>query len=213
MPDRDAPKSVIRRLPVYVRILDNMIRNDIDIISSRELSEVTGFTAEQIRKDLAYFGAFGTRGTGYNTNVLREKILEIIGLNEQTNIIVVGSGHLGIALARHNIRKNPYVNVVAIFDIDPEIIGGEILGVKIMPPSKLPEVVAEYRVKVAILTVPAAHAQNAVEPIIKNGINVIFNLTTAKLEVPGHIHVHNVDLSIELQSLIYYATHEKDSVR
>ncbi len=210
MPDRGAPKSVIRRLPVYVRILDNMIRNDIEIISSRELSEVTGFTAEQIRKDLAYFGAFGTRGTGYNTSVLREKILEIIGLNEQTNIIVVGSGHLGIALARHNIRKNPYVNVVAIFDIDPEIIGGEILGVKIMPLSKLPEVVAEYRAKVAILTVPAAHAQNAVEPIIKSGISVIFNLTTAKLEVPGHIHVHNVDLSIELQSLIYYATHEKE---
>ncbi len=206
MGDKEAPKSVIKRLPVYLRVLDNLIRNDIEIISSRELSDDTGFTAEQIRKDLAYFGAFGTRGTGYNTSFLRDKIIEIIGLNEQTNIIVVGTGHLGVALTRYSVRKNPYVNVVAAFDIDPDLIGQKILDVEIIHISRMPEIVTRYNVKVAILAVPAEHAQKAVEYVIKSEIKVIFNFATTKLVVPEDVHVHNVDLSIELQSLIYYAT-------
>lgn len=210
MVDKGAPKSVIKRLPVYLRILDNLISNDVEIISSRELSEDTGFTAEQIRKDLAYFGAFGTRGTGYNTYYLREQILDIIGLNEQTNIVVVGAGHLGIALARYNIRKNPYVNVVAAFDIDPSLVGGKILDVEIFHTSKMQAIVEQYHVKVAVLAVPANHAQNAVKHIVQSGIKVIFNFATTKLIVPQDVHVHNADLSIELQSLIYYATHRKD---
>ena len=206
MGDKEAPKSVIKRLPVYLRNLDNLIRNDVEIISSRELSDDTGFTAEQIRKDLAYFGAFGTRGTGYNTYYLREKILEIIGLNEQTNIIVVGTGHLGIALARYNIRKNPYVNVVAAFDIDPSLIGNKIIDAEIFHTSKMQEIVERFNVKVAVLAVPANDAQSAVEHIVKSGIKVVFNFATTKLIVPEDVHVHNADLSIELQSLIYYAT-------
>ena len=95
MSRRKAPKSVVKRLPVYLRILDNLIRRDIEVVSSRVLSDETGFTAEQIRKDLAYFGAFGTRGTGYNTHYLRDKLLRIIGLHRVTKIIVVGYGHLG----------------------------------------------------------------------------------------------------------------------
>ncbi|MGI6319004.1 MAG: redox-sensing transcriptional repressor Rex [Firmicutes bacterium] len=201
-----APKSVVRRLPVYLRILDNLILNDVEIISSKELSEETGFSAEQIRKDLAFFGAFGTRGSGYNTIFLREKILKIIGLDEQTNITVIGAGHLGIALIRYNVQKNPYVNVVAAFDIDASLVGQRILDVEINDISKLKETVKKYDVKVAIMTVPAEHAQSVVEKVIESGINVIFNFAPVKLRVPENIHVHNVDLSIELQSLIYYAT-------
>ncbi len=212
MGNKEVPKSVIKRLPVYLRILDNLVRNDVGIISSRELSDETGFTAEQIRKDLAYFGAFGTRGTGYHTSFLRNKILEIIGLDGQTNIIVVGAGYLGIALTRYNIRKNPYVKVVAAFDIDPGLVGKKILDVEILHTSSLPEIVDQYHVKVAILTVPAAQAQGAVDNLIESGINVIFNLATAKLVVPSNIHLHNADLSIELQSLIYYATDRQDRV-
>ncbi len=201
-----APKSVVRRLPVYLRILDNLILNDVEIISSKELSEETGFSAEQIRKDLAFFGAFGTRGSGYNTIFLREKILKIIGLDEQTNITVIGAGHLGIALIRYNVQKNPYVNVVAAFDIDASLVGQRILDVEINDISKLKETVKKYDVKVAIMTVPAEHAQSVVEKVIESGIDVIFNFAPVKLRVPENIHVHNVDLSIELQSLIYYAT-------
>jgi len=205
---KSAPKYVVRRLPVYLRILDNLLANDIEIVSSKELSYETGFTAEQIRKDLAYFGAFGTRGTGYNTSFLRDKILKIIGIDGQTNIIVVGAGHLGIALTRYNISNNPYVNVVAVFDIDPDIIGTKIDNVEIMHTSKMKEISAEYAVKVSLLTVPSDHAHIAVEAIINSGITVIFNFTLSRLHVPDSVYVHNFDISIELQSLIYYATGE-----
>jgi redox-sensing transcriptional repressor len=213
MVNKNAPKSVIKRLPVYLRILDQLLRNEVEIISSKELSEETGFSAEQIRKDLAFFGAFGTRGTGYNTSFLRDKILEIIGLDEQTNIIVVGAGHLGIALIRYNVTKNPYVNVVAGFDVDPSVIGENILGVEVMNISRINEIVDRYNVKVAVLAVPAEQAQAAVENILESGINVIFNFVPTKLYVKEGVYVHNADLSMELQSLIYYATAEniKDS--
>lgn len=209
---KKAPKSVIRRLPVYLRILDNLLENDVEIVSSREISDETGFTAEQIRKDLAFFGAFGTRGTGYNTGYLRDKILKIIGLDQKTNIIVVGAGHLGIALTRYNITKNPYVNVVAVFDIDPDIIGEKIIDVEVMDISKIKDVSLKHDVKVALLTVPSEQAQIAAEEVIKSGITVIFNFALSKLHVPDNVYIHNADLSIELQSLIYYATNNKNII-
>ncbi len=206
MGEKNAPKSVVKRLPVYLRILDNLLVNDVEIVSSRELSDETGFTAEQIRKDLAFFGAFGTRGTGYNTSFLREKILKIIGLDQHTNIVIVGAGHLGIALTRYNITKNPYVSVVAVFDVDPNIIGEKINGVEVMHISKLKEVSTKHAVKVALLTVPSEQAPIAASEIANSGISVILNFSLTKLHVPDSVYVHNADLSIELQSLIYYAT-------
>lgn len=205
MNNKNAPRSVVRRLPVYLHILDSLIENDVEIISSRELSDETGFTAEQIRKDLAFFGAFGTRGTGYNTGYLREKILKIIGLDEKTGIIVVGAGHLGIALTRYNVTKNPYVKVAAAFDVDAGVIGQSILDVEVMPLSEMKKIAAEHAVKVAVLTVPAGQAQAAMEEIVACGINVIFNFAPIKLRVPKGVCVQNADLGVELQSLIYYA--------
>ncbi|MBS4023520.1 MAG: redox-sensing transcriptional repressor Rex [Dethiobacter sp.] len=206
---RNAPKSVIKRLPVYLRILDNLIRRDVEIISSRILSEETGFTAEQIRKDLAFFGAFGTRGTGYNTSYLREKLLRIIGLDKQTNLIVVGAGHLGKALTRYNITKNPYVKVVGIFDNNPNELDAEIEGVKVRVMEELPAVVKEHDVKVAMITVPADVAQAVVSTLVDNGITAILNFAPTKLKAPDNVYVHNADLTIELQSLIYYSLEEE----
>jgi len=208
---RKTPKSVVKRLPVYLRILDNLIRRDVDIISSRVLSEETGFTAEQIRKDLAYFGAFGTRGTGYNTSYLRERLLRIIGLDKQTKIIIVGFGHLGKALARYNITKNPYVRIVGIFDKDPAEVNKEVEGLRVSHIDRLPEVVRENRAKVAILTVPAEEAQKVVDLMVESGITAILNFAPTKLHVPDHVYVDNADLTIELQSLIYYAEEDEKS--
>lgn len=205
MSRKNAPKSVIKRLPVYLRILDNLIRRDVEIISSRVLSEETGFTAEQIRKDLAYFGAFGTRGTGYNTSYLREKLLRIIGLDKQTKLIVIGLGHLGKALTRYNVTKNPYVKIVATFDANPDEVGSEIEGIKVQPMENIPQVIKDNNVKVAMITVPADVAQSVVDNLINNGINAILNFAPTKLRVPDYVHVHNADLTIELQSLIYYS--------
>ncbi|HHT47130.1 MAG TPA: redox-sensing transcriptional repressor Rex [Firmicutes bacterium] len=205
MVSKRAPKSVIRRLPVYLRILDHLIINNVEIISSKELSEETGFSAEQIRKDLAFFGAFGTRGSGYNTDYLRKKILKIIGLDGQTNITVIGAGHLGTALIRYYAQKNPYVNVVAAFDVDSSIVGQKIFDIEIVDISNIKDIVNKYDIKVAVMTVPAEHAQPVAEKVVESGISVIFNFAPVKLRLADNIHVHNVDLSIELQSLIYYA--------
>ncbi|HHW74013.1 MAG: redox-sensing transcriptional repressor Rex [Firmicutes bacterium] len=207
MSRRKAPKSVVKRLPVYLRILDNLIRRDVEIISSRVLSEETGFTAEQIRKDLAYFGAFGTRGTGYNTSYLREKLLRIIGLDKQTKIIVVGFGHLGKALTRYNAGKNRYVDIIGVFDRKPGETGIE--GLEVLTMDKLPEFLQREKVKVAMLTVPAEAAQDVTNLLVKNGITAILNFAPIKLDVPEHVYVHNADLTTELQTLIYYSSEDE----
>lgn len=206
---KSAPKSVIKRLPIYLRILDNLIRRDVEIISSRVLSEETGFTAEQIRKDLAYFGAFGTRGTGYNTSYLRDKLLRIIGLDKQTKLVVIGAGHLGKALTRYNVSKNPYVDIIGVFDASPKEVGTEIEGMIIQPISDMPDAIKRDNVKVAMITVPAEVAQQVADNLVDLGITAILNFAPTKLNVPSNVHVHNADLTIELQSLIYYAMEDE----
>jgi len=204
-------KSLIKRLPVYLRILDNLIRRDVEIISSRVLSEETGFTAEQIRKDLATFGAFGTRGTGYNTSYLREKLLRITGLDKQIRIVVVGSGHLGKALTRYNILKNPYVEIAGIFDASPNEQDTEILGLIVQSMENLPHMIKEQNLKVAMITVPAEVAQAVVDLLVENGITAILNFAPTKLRAPDGVHIHNADLTIELQSMIYYTLERERS--
>lgn len=213
MPRRTAaPKQVIKRLPVYLRILDNLVRREVKVISSRELSLASGFTAEQIRKDLAHFGAFGTRGTGYNTTYLRNKILKIIGLDRPTSIIVIGAGHLGKALTRYNAIKNPYVDIVGVFDNDPRTVGDRIGDLEILESFKLPQIIKQHQVKVAIITVPAEAAQQVVDQIAGYGVRAILNFAPVKLQVPENVHIHNADLTIELQSLIYYSTSEEEKL-
>ncbi len=211
MPDSNhTPQTVVKRLPMYLRVLDNLLHRDVEIISSKELSSETGFTPEQIRKDLAYFGAFGTRGTGYQTSYLREKILKIIGLDQKTPIIIVGAGHLGIAITRYNITNNPYVDVVAAFDRDPEVVGEKILDIEVLPASEMERVISDYGVKVAVIAVPANKAQQVVDDLVNYSIKAILNFAPIKLEVPDGVQVHNADLTIELQSLIYYSSSEKE---
>lgn len=210
MPKGNIPKSVVKRLPVYLRILDRLVLRDIEIVSSKELSSESGFTAEQIRKDLAYFGAFGTRGTGYTTHYLREQILKIIGLDKKTNIIVVGGGHLGTSLTRYNTIKNPYVNIVAVLENDPDLIGQEIESTPVIDNEDARPLIKEHNIKVAILTVPATSAQEATEHLVELGIKAILNFAPIKLKVPEGVHVFNSDLTMELQSLIYYSSAEEE---
>lgn len=210
MSSRAVSKTVIKRLPVYLRILDNLILRDIEIVSSRDLSLESGYSAEQIRKDLAYFGAFGTRGTGYNTTFLRDKLLKIIGLDQKTKIIVIGAGHLGKALTRHNTLKNPYVDIVAVFDRDPAVVGERIGEIEVQPFARAPQVIAEYQIRVALIAVPGDSAQEVVDKIAGQGITAILNFAPVKLNVPQNVHIQNSDLTTDLQSLIYYSTAEEE---
>ncbi len=210
MPNRSISKSVIKRLPIYLRILDQLIRREVEIISSKELSNESGFTAEQIRKDLAYFGAFGTRGSGYNTVFLREKIIKIIGLDSVTDTIVIGAGNLGTALTRYNLTKNPYVNVVAVFDKNPDLIGKKIHNIEVLPIEKSPEIIKKHGIKVCLISVPGDSAQEVADLVVEHGVKAILNFAPVKLSVPEGVHVHNADLTIELQSLIYYSSAEEE---
>lgn len=210
MPERNISKSVIKRLPVYLRILDQLIKRRVDMVSSKELSADSGFTAEQIRKDLAYFGAFGTRGAGYNTIYLREKIKKIIGLDKKIDTIVIGAGNLGTALTRYNSTKNPYVNVIAAFDRDTRLVGKRIDEIEILDVDEAPKFIEEYDIKVAIIAVPASAAQESVDKVTGHGVKAILNFAPVKLNVPENVHVHNADLTIELQSLIYYSSAEEE---
>jgi len=210
MPNRNISKSVIKRLPIYLRILDQLIRRGVEMISSKELSNESGFTAEQIRKDLAYFGAFGTRGAGYNTVFLREKLIAIIGLDSITDTIVIGAGNLGTALTRYNLTRNPYVNIVAAFDKNFHLVGNKIDGLEVLPVEEAPQIIKKHNIKVCLISVPANSAQEVADLVIENGVKAILNFAPVKLTVPEGIHVHNADLTIELQSLIYYSSAEEE---
>jgi redox-sensing transcriptional repressor len=213
VPNRNISKSVIKRLPIYLRILDQLIQRKIDMVSSKELSSESGFTAEQIRKDLAYFGAFGTRGAGYNTAFLREKIIKIIGLDKTIDTIVIGAGNLGTALTRYNSTKNPYVNVVAVFDHDSRLIGKKIDDIDIFSIEEIPAFIKKRNIKVSIIAVPAMAAQEIADLVVKHGVKALLNFAPVKLNVPEEVHVHNADLTIELQSLIYYSSAEEDRLK
>lgn len=199
------PDVVVRRLPVYLRVLNELIEGDIEVVSSSELARRTGFTSEQIRKDLACFGAFGTRGVGYNTRLLSDRIRKILGLNRGVNVALVGAGNLGTALARYNINRQKDVRIVAIFDNDERKLGRKIEGVTILSADEIPRVVKLLDVRIGIIAVPASEAQKVADQLVEAGIEAILNFSPAKIEVSPHCYLQNIDLTTELQSLAYYA--------
>lgn len=200
------PDAAIRRLPVYLRVLEEVLAADGAIISSAELAERTGFSPEQIRKDLAYFGAFGTRGVGYDTALLSRRISKILGLHQGVKACLVGAGHLGYALARYSLSKHKDVRIAAIFDADPAKIGTDIMGVEVLHISELVATVQAERIKIGIVTVPAPEAQKTVDLLVAAGIEAVLNFAPAKIKVPPHVFLQNIDLTIELQSLAYYTS-------
>lgn len=206
------PEAAIKRLPVYLRVLEETAAAEIQIISSAELAEKTGFSPEQIRKDLAYFGAFGTRGVGYDTVLLSRRISRILGLHQGVKGALIGAGHLGYALARYSIQRHKDVKITAIFDTDPNKIGTDIMGIEIRPMSELVQVVREQGIKIGILTVPASEAQVAAEQLAEGGCEAILNFAPAKLRLGPNVFVQNIDLTIELQSLAYYTSASEDTV-
>ncbi len=199
------PDAAIKRLPVYLRVLEEMAAGDIPIISSAELAERTGFSPEQIRKDLAYFGAFGTRGVGYDTAMLSRRISRILGLHQGVKAALVGAGHLGYALARYSISRHKDVRITAIFDVSPEKVGTEIYGVPIQPMDEMIPTLREQGIKIGIITVPASEAQATAEKLQQGGVEAILNFAPAKIKL-DELFVQNIDLTIELQSLAYYTS-------
>ncbi len=208
MPRNRIPEATIRRLPIYLRTLSDLVDDQVEVISSAELAEKTGFSSEQIRKDLAYFGAFGVRGVGYSTSHLSQCLRRILGLHKEVKAVLVGAGHLGTALARYNITRHKDVRITAIFDSDPQKTGQYIEGVPIRPIGEMKETIKREGIKMGIIAVPAPEAQKVALKLKEAGVEAILNFAPTKIVPPEGTFVQNVDLTLELQSLAYYVNRE-----
>ena len=199
------PMATINRLSIYLRNLDELMTNDVEVISSERLAKQCGVNPAQIRKDLAYFGEFGVRGVGYRVKDLYSQIKEILGLDRKWNMALFGVGNLGSALIRHaNFLKHGY-RFVAAFDVDSDKIGKELPnGLLIEHVDRFEEVVKERNVEMGIVAVPPASAQSVANQLILAGINGILNFSPVQIQVPDCCRVENVDFSIKLDNLAYH---------
>ncbi|KGP75121.1 redox-sensing transcriptional repressor rex [Desulfosporosinus sp. Tol-M] len=197
------PEATIIRLSVYSRYLTEVDRKGIITISSRDIAEGVGVSPAQVRKDLAYFGEFGTRGVGYNVKDLRQHILRILGLSVDWSVSLVGAGNLGLALSTYKgFRKRGFI-ITSIFDTDPQKVGTMVGDVEIMPIERLVEVAKQNRTQIGIVAVPASAAQEVVDQLIKADVKAILNFAQVVLNVPPEIELRNVDLVVNLEVLTF----------
>lgn len=198
------PDIIIGRLPIYLRALQRLAEQGIRNTSSQELGEMIGISAAQIRKDISQFGEFGKQGTGYSIPFLIERLQGILKINRVWNVIIVGMGDMGHALARYNGFVNRGFNVVMLFDNDPEKVGLNVNGLEIFSTNALVDRVKDNRIKVAMLTVPASAAQEVATLLVKAGVKAILNYAPIHLTVPKDVHVQHIDPATHLQRMTYY---------
>ncbi len=206
--------AVVRRLPLYLRVLDDLAHKEkVKLISSQELGELAGVSPALVRKDLAWFGEFGKQGVGYELEYLRHELRRILNLDVNHRVALIGVGSLGGALTRYNIRRyreNPDFNlhIVALFDSDAELIGSEVEDVQIQPLDVLEQTVEDMGIEMAIITVPASDAQTVAQRLVNAGVKAILNFAPITLHVPDDVQVASADLTLELQRLAYYLVEE-----
>jgi redox-sensing transcriptional repressor len=198
------PRKTVYRLSLYYRALQRLKLNRIDTVSSAALAKAAGVKPTQLRKDLTYFGQFGTRGLGYSVDALSARLTDVLGTTHLQPVILVGAGHLGSALLRYQGFAKEGFEVVAAFDLKALGARAKELGVKVLPMSKLGDFVRENRIKMAILTVPGIVAQEVANELVNAGIMAILNFAPIILQVPDRVVVNNVDLAIELENLSYF---------
>lgn len=204
------PDVVIRRLPLYARSLRYLLEEGITVVSSQELGQRLNITAAQIRKDLSYFGEFGKQGFGYQVEKLLKHIEEILGLSHEWPMVLVGVGNLGQAIARYEGFQKKGTRIVGIFDNDPQKLGIEIGGLPIRPDSEIADVVKTHGVRLAIVAVPAARAQEVADLLIAAGVRAILNYAPVILRVPRNVYVRYIDPITVLHSMTYYLAREQE---
>lgn len=203
---RDLPKATLNRLPLYLRALSDLEKNEVDFVSSHKLAEMIGSNSAQIRKDLSFLGELGVRGLGYEVSHVKEEISRFLGLSRAKKVVVVGVGRLGSALVSYPGFPRKGFNIVGAFDVDSRKIGKNFGGVNVRSIRDLKKFVEkEGPIDVGIIAVPAERAQEVAEKIESAGIKSILNFSPVSLEVKK-IPVRDVDLAVELQILSYYLT-------
>ena len=209
MENKSISRAVIKRLPRYYRYLGDLIQQGVDKISSKDLSAMMGVTASQIRQDLNNFGGFGQQGYGYNVKYLFDEIGNILNLNEKHNIIIIGAGNLGRAIANYtDFEKRGFV-ITGIFDTNPDLIGKEVNGLVIMDLKDLEEFLVGKDIDIATLTVPRDYAVEVANQLVKLGIEAIWNFAPIDLHLLSNILVENVHLTASLMQLSYNLSERK----
>ena len=203
MEAKQISKAVIKRLPRYYRYLGELLEDNVERISSNDLSKKMRVTASQIRQDLNNFGGFGQQGYGYNVKYLYTEIGKILGLDIVHPMIIVGAGNLGQALANYVEFEKRGFKLVGIFDVNPVLEGIAVRGIEIQMISDLPFFMKENNIEIAILTLPKNKARDMAEILIENGIKAIWNFAHIDLDTPDDVIVENVHLSESLMTLSY----------
>ena len=197
------PEATVSRLSVYSRFLEEVEKRGITSISSGEIAEGIGGTPAQVRKDLAYFGEFGTRGVGYNVHSLNEQMVKILGLGKTWKVILVGAGNLGSALSQYKGFRDRGFDIIAVFDNDLKKVGLMLNGIPIYPINQIADFINDNDVRIAIIAVPAAYAQDVADAMVDTKIQGILNFAPVVLTVPEEIETRNVDLAVNLEVLSF----------
>lgn len=210
MGKQNIPDVIIRRLPIYLRVLEGLYEDSPgDVVSSFELGEKSGVTPAQVRKDLSAIGAVGKPGLGYNIEALRDKLKNILNLDKEIRVGIIGVGNLGHAVARYIIQRyrterDYHLKLVALFDSNPEIVGQCINGIAIDDMKGFSGKASELGFRMVILAVPAEEAQTVINQCSTAGIEAVLNFAPIHLRAPRGIRIHDTDLSVDLMHLAYY---------
>lgn len=200
------PDTTVTRLSIYYRALEKLKIDGTETTSSERLSELVGFTAAQIRKDLAYFGQFGVPGRGYDVAMLQKEVAGVLGIDRRWCCALVGVGHLGYALLAYKGFKQQGFDIVCAFDNDPDKIGKTWQGVRIYPINEATEILKKEGVEIGIIAVPAEAAPGIVNIMSKTGIKSILSFVPHHTNLPDGVNCKHVDMAMELEWLSYYAT-------
>ena len=200
---KEISQALIKRLPRYYRYLGELMESGVERISSNELSERMKVTASQIRQDLNNFGGFGQQGYGYNVKYLYTEIAKILGIDKSHNMIIIGAGNLGQAIANYtNFEKRGFV-VKGLFDINPRLEGITVRGIEIRSIDELEDFIEGNDIEIAALTIPKSRAAEMAERVVNSGVKAIWNFAHTDLNVPPDVIVENVHLSESLMRLSY----------
>ena len=202
--DTNVSITVIRRLPKYHRYLAELMSKGINRISSQELSNLTGFTASQIRQDLNNFGGFGQQGYGYNVEDLHRELSKILGLDKKYTAVITGTGNLGQAIANYKGIEDAGFKIISLFDRNPKMIGLKIRDIEVRDIETLEEFIIANKVDIGIITVPKEGAQPIADKYVKAGIKGIWNFAPTDLIVPKNVIVENVRLNESILILSYF---------
>jgi len=207
-PARRIPEATVARLPVYQRILLELVRAGTTTVSSEQLAELARVNASKVRKDLSFLGSFGTRGSGYDTSFLLSQIDRELGLDGDWPVVIVGLGNLGRALANSQGFTSRGFRISALFDVEPSLVGTCIRGVDVHRIDDLEAVIGEDPPAMGVIATPASAAQAVADRLVAAGVRSLLNFAPRVLNTPRHVLLRYVDLSMELQVMSFYLSHD-----